>query len=221
MTLRHPAPFSKAVLEKIETEELLPEVGVVIDPFAGIGGVHQLATCTRATVGIEIEPEWAAAHPSTLVGNALALPFGAAAFDAACTSPCYGNRYSDHHRAADGSFRRSYHHDLVAVTGDPDHQLHADNAGKLRGTSEAYWDLHRRAWLELRRVLKPRAPFILNVSDYISGGSVVPMVDRHAALVTEVGFELVDKIDVRTPRMRRGANSAARVETEAVLVFLR
>ena len=68
----HPARFSDAVLDRIGT--MLDEYqvnGVVLDPFAGTGKIHRLATPTRRTVGVEIEPEWAATHPGTIVGNAL------------------------------------------------------------------------------------------------------------------------------------------------------
>ena len=109
----HPARFSDAVLDRIGT--MLDEYqvnGVVLDPFAGAGKIHRLATPTRRTVGVEIEPEWAATHPGTIVGNALALGFGAESIDAVVTSPCYGNRLADHHEARDGSTRRSYTHDL-------------------------------------------------------------------------------------------------------------
>lgn len=216
---RHPAPFSVEILNLVEREHLLPDVGIVLDPFAGVGRVHRLATTTRRTVGIEIEREWAAAHPDTRIGNALKLPFGVGAFDAACTSCCYGNRYSDHHRASDGFWRRSYHHDLIQVTGNPDHRLHPDNAGKLKGTSPAYWDLHRRAWLEVRRVLRPGGRFVLNVSDYIAGGKRIPMVETHIEMLIGLCFDLVKRFDVQTKRMRRGAHSQLRVDAEAVLVF--
>lgn len=216
----HPAPYSAEILELIEREKLLPETGIVIDPFAGVGRIHRLATDTRKTIGVEIESEWADAHPDTRVGDATKLPFGASCFDAACTSPCYGNRYSDHHRARDGSYRRSYTHDLRKLTGNEARQLHRNNAGRYKGNSDDYWRLHGAAWRELRRVLRPGAPFVLNVSDYVANGYVVPIVDSHAALLTlELDFVLVDRFEVKTRRMRRGANSAVRVDCEVVLVF--
>lgn len=218
----HPAPFSVEVLELIDREKLLPEVGIVLDPFAGVGRIHRLATASRLTIGVEIEPEWADAHPDTRVGDATRLPFGDRCFDAACTSCTYGNRYSDHHRAGDGSYRRSYTHDLRALTDNPERRLHRHNTGLFKGTSREYWALHGAAWREVRRVLKPGAPFVLNVSDYIAGGERIPMVDGHAALLTlELDFILVDRFDVPTRRMRKGANAQLRVETEAVLVFER
>lgn len=217
--MRHPAQFSREILAVIERQHLLPEIGIVLDPMAGVGNVHKLATTARKTVGIEIEPEWAAAHPGTMVGNCLALPFGNGAFDAALTSPCYGNRLADHHRAQDPSVRRSYTHDLQHTTGDRERQLHAQNSGTLRATRDEYWLFHVRAWAEVARVLRPGGRFVLNVSDHISGGAVVPVVERHADLVLMSGFTFVKELQVSTRRMRYGANNQVRVPTESVLVF--
>jgi hypothetical protein len=125
----HPAKFSPTILETMEA--FLPEAGIVLDPFAGVGGCHAWATPTRQVVGIELEPEWAAAHPDTVVGNALFLPFAAVTFDAVATSPTYSNRFADSHRARDGSRRRSYTHDLRASTDDPERRLHKDNSGAM------------------------------------------------------------------------------------------
>lgn len=219
MTPRHPAQFSREILSLVERQHLLPDVGIVLDPMAGVGNIHKLATKTRKTVGIEIEPEWAAAHPDTMVGNCLRLPFGNAAFDAVMTSPCYGNRLADHHRAQDGSVRRSYTHDLQHTTGDSERQLHPENSGTLRATKAEYWAFHARAWSEVARVLRPGGRFILNVSDHIARGQVVPVVERHADLVLLAGFTLVKEFRVTTRRMRYGANAEARVPTESVLVF--
>lgn len=217
--MRHPAQFSREILSLVERQHLLPDAGIVLDPMAGVGNIHKLATATRKTVGIELEEPWAAAHPDTVVGNALRLPFGRASFDAVFTSPCYGNRLADHHRAQDGSTRRSYTHDLQHTTGDPGRRLHADNSGTLRATRADYWAFHARAWAEVARVLRPGGRFVLNVSDHISGGRVVPVVERHTDLVLLSGFTLVKEFQVGTRRMRYGANNRLRVPTESVLIF--
>lgn len=217
--MRHPAQFSREILAVVERHHLLPETGIVLDPMAGVGNVHKLATPTRKTVGVEIEPEWAAAHPDTIVGNCLKLPFGRASFDAVFTSPCYGNRLADHHLAADPSVRRSYTHDLQYTTGDRERRLHADNSGTLRATKEEYWAFHARAWSEVHRVLRPGGRFVLNVSDHISRGEIVPVVERHADLVILTGFTFVKEFRVPTRRLRYGANNQLRVPTESIVVF--
>lgn len=219
--VRHPAPYSQNILDIVVEKGLLPERGIVLDPMAGIGRIHTLATDTRYTMGVEIEPEWAAAHPDTIVGDATALLFGNNSFDAVMTSPCYGNRYADHHTAGDGSYRRSYTHDLRAMTGDPDRQLAMMNTGRYYAWQPAYADLHRLAWSEVYRVLKPGRRFVLNVSDFVRHGRVVEVVAMHISMCTEIGFKFVERYDVPTPRMRYGANAGARVDTEAVLVFVK
>jgi tRNA G10 N-methylase Trm11 len=217
--ITHPAPFSLNIIDLIRCKRLLPERGIVLDPMAGIGGVHALATDTLKTYGIEIEPEWAAAHPDTMVGDATSLPFGPHSFDAVVTSPTYGNRYADHHDARDTSYRRSYTHDLRQVTGDSERQLASRNTGRYYAWQPSYATLHRRAWAEVRRVLVPGGVFVLNVSDFVRRGQVVDVVGMHTEICFDLGFVFVERFNVRTPRMRFGANSEARVAAEAVLVF--
>lgn len=90
-TVAHPAKFTDVILATI-ADQLYGVTGRVLDPFAGTGRIHRLARPDLETVGVEIEPEWAAQHPNTVVGDALHLPFPDESFDAICTSPTYGNR---------------------------------------------------------------------------------------------------------------------------------
>jgi len=223
LKVHHPAAFSDAIIRFLANSSIVPD-GVLIDPFCGVGKVHQLATVSRRIVGIEIEPVWAAQHPDTIVGNALQLPFGEEVFDGAITSPCYGNRMSDSHNAKDGSLRRSYTHDLQRTVGDTSVKLHPDNSGTLYCWQPAYWRFHGRAWQEVHRVLRPGATFLLNVSDCyrtVKGERRQErVVDTHALLCLSLGFELVERHSVATPRMRYGTNDH-RVEAETVLEFRR
>lgn len=132
---RHPAKFHPLVLaaaaEVIAADfdaidhpdqygQKWPWTYRVLDPFAGVGGIHQLADPTSKglgilhaqgritasryvrTTGVELEPAWAAAHPDTIVGNVLHLSaIAVEPFDALVTSPCYGNRMADAHEAKD------------------------------------------------------------------------------------------------------------------------
>lgn len=214
----HPAPFSQEILDLVQFRQLLPK-GRILDPFAGIGRVHRLCDDDHDTVGVEIEPEWADAHPRTIKGNALSLPFPDESFDGAFTSPCYGNRMADSHNAKDASSRRSYTHDLRTATGDPTRKLHPDNSGTLYAWDPRYWQFHEKAWAELRRVLKRKHPFVLNVSDCVRNGRPIPVVARHIVLLESIGFELAAEYPVRTPRMRKGENHDARAKREFVLVF--
>ena len=70
-------------------------------------------------------------------------------------------------------------------------------------------------------MLKPGAMFILNSSDHIRNGEIQPVTDWHISTAGRLGFEMIDRIEVPTPRMRNGANSSARVNVETVVVFAR
>lgn len=54
----------------------LPGGGLIRGPFAGVGGVHVPAIYRFRTIDVELEAPWAIAHPRTVQGDALRLPFG-------------------------------------------------------------------------------------------------------------------------------------------------
>lgn len=206
--MRHPAKFSQLLWPALT--DALQGSERVLDPFAGTGVIHKLAESVGAdSVGVEIEPEWATMHPKTIVGDALTLPFEDESFDAICTSPTYANRMADHHEAKDTSFRNTYRHTL----GRP---LHEHNSGQLQW-GEAYRNFHAQAWAEAVRVLKPGGKFILNISDHVRKGKVIPVSEWHKdVLVFYFGLTLLDDTFVETPRARFGANAHIRVSGEHV-----
>ena len=245
LTSPHPAKFSDSVLENASF--FINAGWRVLDPFAGVGRIHEI---TKAdTWGIEIEPEWASAHPRTLVGSALHLPFRDASFDCIFTSPTYGNRLADHHDAkekcktceGDGEVAENF---SIYSTGMPDivpcpkcngtghnsykrmtyrHQLgralHPDNSGQLQWGPK-YQNFHTVAWEEAIRVLKPGGSFILNISDHIRAGKVIAVADWHKHFfIAHPHMKYVGKLDVPTPRMRFGANSELRVDSEVIYLF--
>lgn len=206
--ISHPARYSDALLQIFA--ELLDGYDLVLDPFAGTGRIHELP---NATVGIEIEPEWAELHPDTVLGSALDLPFDDCHFDAICTSPTYGNRLADSHNASDPERRRSYTHDL----GRP---LDADNSGAMQWGDE-YRKFHKRAWSEAVRVLRHGGRFVLNIKDHIRGGEQQLVAAWHVATLVELGlrFEPESSKGLFTGHLRQGANGALRAGPELVLVF--
>jgi len=227
----HPAQFSTEVLVAI-VEVIVPwamQLGRsvrVLDPFAGVGGIHLLARQSEQappalfgpahnveTVGVEIEPEWAGQHPRTIVGDATVLPFPDACFDVVATSPTYGNRMADHHNARDGSTRITYRHKLGRA-------LTPGNSGAMQW-GEPYRALHICAWEQARRVLRPDGLMLLNVSNHIRKGKEIPVVEWHMGTLDALGFIIKDDIAVPTARMRFGANHSARVAYEHVIVASR
>ena len=210
--IEHPAKFSESIM-KVIAQVLVTDLGVggnVLDPFAGTGRIHQLRP-HFTTTGIEIEKEWAAMSPHTLLGTALELPFSDGKFDAICTSPTYGNRMADHHNAKDSSKRITYRHKLG-------HPLHPDNSGQMQW-GVVYRQFHRQAWLEAIRVLRPGGLFLLNISDHIRKGVVQEVSRWHSELLIELGLMFLKRIDILTPRMRFGSNAHLRTGTEYAIVF--
>lgn len=214
MTVSHPAKFSDPILDLMR--ELIPADVRVLDPFAGIGRIHELADTERriTTVGVEIQKQWADAHPDTIVGDATDMhEFRPAAFDVVATSPTYGNRMADSHDAKDGSKRITYTH----VLGE---KLEENNTGKLQWGDE-YRRIHSLAWLEVRRVLRVDGLLILNISNHIRAGKEARVAEWHVQTLMMMRFRLEEIHTVETKRMRQGENHAARVPYEFVFVFRR
>lgn len=217
--MKHPAKYSDAILPilRAEIERLRgpnDRYIQILDPFAGTGRIHELGGGgTTNTFGIEIEPEWAEMHPLTDQGDATNLPYDDEVFDAVITSPVYGNRMSDHHDAKDGTTRHTYKHYLGR-------DLHPNNAGQLQWGA-AYRDLHRKAWSEAVRVLRPGGKLIINVSNHIRKGVEEEVVQWHLGriLIDHEDMRFVRTIRVETPRQRHGENGKARVDCEHVLVI--
>lgn len=212
MEVAHPAKFSEPIIEHVaRTLPLfLPPPAWVLDPFAGVGGVHRLHDFGYMTMGVELEPEWASANAYTSVGDATDLGFGDATFDAIVTSPCYGNRMADHHNAKDGSKRHTYKHALGR-------DLHWNNAGAMQWGA-AYRVLHFEAWYEAMRVLRPGGVFVLNIKNHYRKRQLQKVTEWHLrVLLNELSVEQIDRIP--TSGNRHGANRK-RVEFETV-AFLR
>jgi SAM-dependent methyltransferase len=211
--LAHPARYSKELyplFADLLAVHILKLGATVLDPFAGTGGIHRLQDHGYKTAGIEIETEWAALHPGTVVGSALDLPFGDDTFDAIVTSPTYGNRLADSHNAADPELRRSYTHDLG-------HELNADNSGAMHW-GDRYRRFHEEAWIEAVRVLAPSGVFLLNVKDHIRRGARQHVAGWHVTTLCRLGLTLLEHHDVVTAQLRQGENASLRF-TEQVYVF--
>jgi SAM-dependent methyltransferase len=206
--ITHPARYSPEILDVI-AEELDGVPGPVLDPFAGTGRIHDLGR--GDTFGVEIEAEWAMLHPRTLRGDATALPFLDESFGAVATSPCYGNRMADRYDGRDGSRRYTYRIALGRELSD------ASAAGLQWGA--AYRDLHRKAWQETHRVVRPGGKVIVNVADHVRRGEHQHVTEFHWNALQETGLRPVRRRCVGTRGMRHGANRDARIGGEFVLVL--
>jgi DNA modification methylase len=217
----HPATFSDGILERAATL-LTPEHTKILDPFAGIGKIHDLGEHTSWrvwTTGIELAEEWADCHPKTKVGDATHLdPKWTNRFDAVVTSPCYGNRMADHHVAKDGSVRRSYTHDLGRKLDDETWAGAMHWHDGPRG--DAYRETHRSAIWEMARVLRPGGLLILNMKDHIRGGERQYVTNWWVEEILGCAFRFVDAATVETPGHKAGANRD-RVRAEVLLAFER
>lgn len=241
----HPAKFSDPILARLDalirTEyrrrrtDLDGRSLLVLDPFAGVGRIHQLATAGKVeTVGIEIEAPWAACHQDTIHADAFEwmrqrsgyrTTGGYAGnggyerwnlFDVVATSPTYGNRYSDHHNAQDGSNRRSYTHDL----GQP---LQPNNSGRLPWGPK-YWGFHAEAYRLMHDVLRPGGLLLLNVSDFYKHKQLIAATEWHRGAAMGAGFIHGGRDHhINTKRLNgHGAKStSARAEYETILQLRR
>lgn len=221
---KHCAKFSEPILEVLAREitreerrrrsagQVLPLL--LVDPFAGVGRCHQLEVPGRVnTLGVEIEPEWAACNRRTICANALAwmaeptyrlpnFPDWPGGADIVATSPCYGNRFADHHEAKDGSERRSYRHDLG--------RMPTDGSAAVLHWGPAYWRFHAIAYKRIYDLLWPGGLFLLNVSDIVRGKAMVQSTLWHLGAAITAGFDVDGTsrwaILVPTDRYRNGAN---------------
>lgn len=200
--VEHPAKFSGPILDHLQARvNAVAAAGPyltgpvrVLDPFAGVGGVHVLAVPGEVeTVGIELEPEWANQHPDTQVGDATKLPFEDGSFDVVATSPCYGNRMADAHEAKDPCKRCAGSGQVTDVRIDPTGRVEPVRCQTCRGSGLSrrytyrhmlgrplsdgstaglrfgprYQRLHETAWAEAHRVLRTYGLLLLNVSNHI------------------------------------------------------
>lgn len=220
----HPAPFMPAMIDRAHLELVaeMERTGVkhltVLDPFAGIGGVHALSEVdypkngTVRTFGIELEPEWAKAHVATRVGNALHIDKyeWCRDFDAVVSSPCYGNRMADSHDAKDDSQRITYRHRL----GRP---LTEGSAGAMQWGHQ-YRVFHEQVIrLLVVHALKPGALVMWNVKNHVRNGRVQKVVEWHLNTWLMQGCTIEWVWPCQTKGMGFGANADARVPNEMML----
>jgi hypothetical protein len=190
--LSHPARYPNALIPILAGTVPVDQFPKVLDPFAGTGRIHQLP---NQTVGVEIEPEWAALHDDTICASALALPFDDKSFDAIVTSPTYGNRLADAGYSATPDRRNSYTFDLGRKLSD-------ENSGGMYWGGR-YRTFHETAWAEANRVLRSGGRFVLNIKDHIKLHERQFVTGWHVThLMQTYGYSLLWCEDLNTSGLR-------------------
>lgn len=216
---------------------------LVLDPMAGTGRVHQLRDLGYITRGVELEPEWAAYHPETLVGDATNLDVcWREKFAAVVMSPPYGNRMADGYageRCAEHgghSQRKAWGgkriaciecrpHDRLTYRIALGHELAEGSAAGMQWHSgplgDAYRETMTKVLREVKRVLVPGGLFLLNIKDHARGGEpqyVPQWFEETCQRPALIGLDLVEWRDIGTHHMGFGQNGKARFP-ERLYVF--
>ena len=205
----HPAAFPEGVLDILNA--VTPCLGKILDPMAGIGRIHSLDG--RETYGVELEEEWAVAHPRTVVGDARCLPFVDAYFDAVVTSPPYGNRLADNPLRFKTQTRR------CTYAGSLGRNLTFGSAAGMQW-GPRYRLTMKDIWVDSIRVLRPGGRFVLSLKDHVRGGEIAGVTGWHVETLIELGLNFRFVVSAGESRgWRYGANSSVRAGGELVFVF--
>lgn len=213
--IKHPATYSEHFIEIFA--KYLHDKKNVYDPFGGTGKISLIKEhgFQGKIYCSEIEPEWTNVYKSVdtwfIVDSAKTEFISDEFFEAICTSPTYGNRMADHFESKDSSKRITYRHGLGRNLTD-------GNTGKMQW-GQKYQDKHIEIYVELYRVLQKNGLFILNISDHIRAGKIVPVSEWHKKTLETIGFKLQETLNIETKRMGFGENSKLRVSSEQIFIF--
>jgi SAM-dependent methyltransferase len=200
-----------------------------------------------AVIGIELQPEWCT-DEETYQADATALPYEDGLFDAVFSSPVFPNRMTDHHDAKDPckacggsgcevfgphshgcvivghgsckqckgsglSWRNTYAHALRRHGGEV-----VPGSAAVLQWGPAYRSLHRRALVEMIRVVVPDGLLAINMSNHIRNGTEQLVVEWWLNEMIVAGCRIHEVRRVPTRRQRNGANGEVRVDGEVVIV---
>jgi hypothetical protein len=242
---RFPAKYSEPILEQIalELRARLITAGTVLDPYAGIGGIHALRELLPGidTLGVEIEEPFAACHPDTLWGDSreLAKRIGdrAGTVTAVVTSPDYGNRLADQYLGSPNEkCRRCSGTGTTMTAGDcgdcggsgkaPSKRMGYaialgrkcdPRSGARYQFGKKYRDLHLGILAAVCETIPAGTLLIYNVSSSIAEKGYRPVMEWW---VTEIArrADIKALVPVETARLKFGANHDARVPAEHLII---
>lgn len=243
----HPAKFSKTLYETL-IETIRGEQNVV-DPFAGVSRIHEIAELAEVpnSFGIELEQEWAEQWTNTptrqtVTGDSrdLCEILQTHNIQTQCflTSSTYGNRMADHHIAKDKSTRNTYTHQLG-------HPLTEGNTGMMHFAHNGQYETtHQQIWQQCHNHLNTNGKLILNISNFLrtrkTPGPRSPLKQYetitehlnnnkirvlcqptlwHTHTLQQIGFTLTNQQHTKTRRQKQGANNNIRAPHETILTF--
>lgn len=155
----HPAKMHPE-LARILVREYVPEGGLLLDPFAGIGTVAWAAEKEgRRAIGLDVERGYVErAHGTGVVGDARSLPFVDESFDGVVTSPPYGEAIG---RAGDRDPAKS-------AAGKQRYEI--KRFGRIMSGHTTYGDMHplNLGALPLERKQEGRATFVRSMPGIVA-----------------------------------------------------
>lgn len=214
--IKHPAVYSDQFLSIFY--KYIKDTSSVFDPFAGTGKIGFLKSIGYNGVIIcnDLEPEYSAINSYNVdiwLHEDAEFVKPKEVIDAIVTSPTYGNRMADSHNAKDASKRITYTHQLGR-------KLTEGNTGSMQW-GEKYKNKHLACYKNFYDLLRDRGVFVLNISDHIRSGKIIPVSQWHFDTLISIGFEHIETLKIPVKRMRYGQNSNLRIETENIMIFIK
>lgn len=234
---RHPAKYSKAVLAEF-LRQIAAEAErehrhlAVLDPCAGTG--ERLGALMdelgHIFVGVELQPEWAAAHPAVIEGDCRKMPAEwTGRYDVLATSVVYPNRMTDHHVATDpcrrcvGGVSRTLDPECNVCGGSGlsrrntyTHALRESGAEPAAGSmvvmpwGPGYRAAATLALQEFVRVTRPGGLVLFNIKNHLVDGVEQRVAEWYLHAFVALRCYVRAVVPVQTPGNRQGANGHAK-----------